>query len=138
MSTSDAATVVVEEIRHEFRKLKDQAEAAMAQIDDEAFFASPGSEGNSIAIIVKHVGSNLRSRWTDFFDADGEKPDRNRDGEFELAANDTRESLMAVPCTSTSFVSCSTTEDARWLGPTLLMWFVQLLLGGRSRGEQGV
>jgi hypothetical protein len=96
MSTSSAAAVVVEEIRQEFRKLKDQAERAMAQVDDRGFFATLDADGNSIAVIVKHLGNNLRSRWTDFYDSDGEKPDRNRDGEFELGADETRDRLMAL------------------------------------------
>ncbi len=50
---------------------------------------------NSAAILVKHLAGNLKSRWTDFRTTDGEKPDRNRDSEFELTAEDTRESLMA-------------------------------------------
>ena len=53
------------------------------------------AESNSLALIVKHIASNLRSRWTDFFTADGEKPDRQRDREFELEPDDTRAALMA-------------------------------------------
>jgi uncharacterized damage-inducible protein DinB len=66
----------------------------MAQIDDDAFFASPGPATNSIAIVVKHMAGNLRSRWTNFLTEDGEKDDRDRDGEFELRPGDTRTSLM--------------------------------------------
>ena len=79
----------------EFRKLKAQAERAIAQIDDEQFFATLDSDANSIALIVKHIAGNMRSRWTDFLTSDGEKPDRNRDGEFEVAPNDTRETILA-------------------------------------------
>jgi Protein of unknown function (DUF1572) len=93
MSTS--ATVFIEEIRSEFHKLKEQADRALAQVDERGFFLTPEPGTNSLAIIVKHLGNNLRSRWTDFYDSDGEKPDRNRDGEFELAADDTRARLMA-------------------------------------------
>ena len=53
------------------------------------------AESNSLALIVKHVANNLRSRWTDFYAADGEKPDRHRDREFELEPEDTRAALMA-------------------------------------------
>jgi hypothetical protein len=64
----------------------------MNQVTDEEFFKTIDSEANSIATIVKHIGGNLRSRWTDFLTTDGEKPDRNRDSEF-VAETDTRESL---------------------------------------------
>jgi hypothetical protein len=78
----------------EFEKLKQLADKALAQVDDKAFFRAPDSESNSLAIIVKHVGGNLRSRWTDFLTKDGEKPDRDRDGEFEVRDGDTRAALM--------------------------------------------
>jgi hypothetical protein len=76
-----------------YRNYKNMAEKAMAQISDEEFFASIDAEANSIAVIVKHIAGNLRSRWTDFLTSDGEKADRNRDTEFELMS-DTRQSLM--------------------------------------------
>jgi len=59
------------------------AERAMAQVSDEQLFTPIDSDANSIAIIVKHMAGNMRSRWTDFLSTDGEKPDRNRDSEFE-------------------------------------------------------
>ena len=76
-----------------FRSYKKLAERAIAQLDDEHFFALIDPEANSVAIIVKHIAGNLHSRWRDFLTADGEKPDRNRDTEFELIG-DTRDSLM--------------------------------------------
>lgn len=79
----------------QLRKLKAQADKAMAQIDDAQFFSTLDPDANSIALIVKHVAGNMRSRWTDFLTTDGEKPDRNRDTEFEREAGDTRASLMA-------------------------------------------
>lgn len=79
----------------EFRRYKQLADRALAQIDEDAFFATPGPETNSIAIVVKHMAGNLRSRWTDFLTTDGEKPDRDRDSEFVLGPDDTRDSLMA-------------------------------------------
>ncbi len=75
-----------------FRNYKNLAEKAMNQVSDEEFFKTIDSEANSIATIVKHIGGNLRSRWTDFLTTDGEKPDRNRDSEF-VTEMDTRESL---------------------------------------------
>jgi len=63
-----------------YKKLGDRA---MAQCPDEGLFATLDAESNSIAIIVKHMSGNMRSRWTDFLTSDGEKPDRHRDTEFE-------------------------------------------------------
>ena len=76
-----------------FRNYRKLAERAIEQVSDEEFFVSIDEEANSIALIVKHIAGNLRSRWSDFLTSDGEKPDRNRDTEFELI-DDTRESLM--------------------------------------------
>lgn len=76
-----------------FRNYKKLAERAMEQVDDAEFFAAIDEEANSIAVIVKHIAGNLRSRWSDFLTSDGEKPDRYRDTEFEII-EDTRESLM--------------------------------------------
>jgi hypothetical protein len=66
-----------------FRYYKGLAERAIKQCSDEALFTALDAESNSIAIIVKHIAGNMRSRWTDFLTTDGEKPDRNRDSEFE-------------------------------------------------------
>jgi hypothetical protein len=85
----------LEEALLQFRKLKELAEKALAQVDDESFFALLDAESNSLAIIVKHVAGNLRSRWMDFLTSDGEKPDRHRDTEFVIESGDTREHLMA-------------------------------------------
>ena len=85
----------IAQARTEFRTLRAQAERALTQADDEAFFRTPDTESNSLALIVKHVGGNLRSRWTEPLTTDGEKPDRDRDGEFEIRHGDTREALMA-------------------------------------------
>jgi uncharacterized damage-inducible protein DinB len=66
-----------------FRYYKKLAERAMAQCPDEGLFTTLDAESNSIAIVVKHMAGNMRSRWMDFLTTDGEKPDRNRDTEFE-------------------------------------------------------
>jgi Protein of unknown function (DUF1572) len=66
-----------------FAYYKKLAERAMAQVSDEALFACLDGEANSIAILVKHMAGNMRSRFTDFLTTDGEKPTRNRDAEFE-------------------------------------------------------
>ena len=72
---------------------KKLAERAMAQVPDEKFFTTLDDESNSIAVIVKHMTGNMRSRWTDFLTTDGEKPNRNRDSEFVDPAP-TREALL--------------------------------------------
>lgn len=71
-----------------FRSYKRLADRALDQVGDEEFFLADGDEANSIAIIVKHIAGNQRSRWTDFLTEDGEKPDRNRDSEFEAEGED--------------------------------------------------
>ncbi len=78
-----------------FRGYKRLAERAMEQVTDEQLFAVLDPEANSIAIIVKHMAGNMRSRWTDFLTTDGEKPDRDRDQEFIDPAA-TRGELMAL------------------------------------------
>jgi hypothetical protein len=75
------------------RYYKKLGERAMDQVEDERLFAALDGEANSIAIIVKHITGNMRSRWTDFLTTDGEKPDRNRDGEF-VDPPPTREALL--------------------------------------------
>lgn len=83
------------DMRERLAALRETAERAIAQVSDADFTAAPDPETNSIAITVKHVAGNLRSRFTGFGESDGEKPDRDRDGEFILAPGDSRERLMA-------------------------------------------
>jgi hypothetical protein len=83
------------DMQGQFAKLRSTAERAMAQVDDGDFTRALDAENNSIAILVKHISGNLRSRCTDFLTSDGEKPDRDRDGEFVLTPHDTRAHLMA-------------------------------------------
>ena len=78
----------------QFRKLKDLAERAIAQVRDEDLFARLDEESNGIALIMKHMAGNMRSRWTDFLTSDGEKPDRNRDMEFVIEEGDTRDRIL--------------------------------------------
>jgi hypothetical protein len=68
-----------------FHQSKKLAERAMEQVTEEQLFAALDPESNSIAVIVKHLSGNMRSRWTDFLITDGEKPDRNRDDEYGWA-----------------------------------------------------
>jgi len=79
---------------HQFRKYKEMGEKAMAQISDEDYFKLLSDVDNSLAIIVKHMAGNMRSRWRDFLTSDGEKDDRHRDTEFEIYDSDSRKSLM--------------------------------------------
>ena len=88
-------TSYVKDATEVFRVYKRLADRAMEQAPDDALFATLDAESNSIAIIVKHLAGNMRSRWTDFLTSDGEKPDRNRDAEFE-APPKTRAELAAL------------------------------------------
>ncbi len=83
----------LEDTVRQFHKLKDLADRALAQITGERFFVRLDGESNSVAIIMKHVAGNLRSRWTDFLTSDGEKADRNRDAEFLSEESDTKDSV---------------------------------------------
>ena len=91
---TDLASHYLEEIKRQMRGQKRMAEAAMAQLDDADLFTLIDSESNSVAILVKHMAGNARSRFTDFLTTDGEKPDRFRDREFEVSATTTREEIM--------------------------------------------
>jgi len=90
----DIAAHYLSEIRRQFTGHKRLAEGAMAQLKDEEFFIALDPESNSIAILVKHLAGNMRSRFTDFLTTDGEKPNRNRDQEFEINAATTRADVM--------------------------------------------
>jgi len=72
------------------------AEAAMAQLEDEDFFVAIDAEANSIAILIKHMAGNMRSRFTNFLTTDGEKPNRFRDQEFEWTGSTTRADMMKL------------------------------------------
>jgi hypothetical protein len=78
----------LDDVHLQLRKLKAQADKAIAQIKNEDLFALIDPDANSIAIIMKHLAGNMRSRWTDFLTSDGEKPTRNRDTEFETGSGD--------------------------------------------------
>jgi uncharacterized damage-inducible protein DinB len=84
------------DLRHEFRRHKDLADRAMAHLDDQDLFRRPAAHVNPVALIVKHLAGNLASRWTDFLASDGDKPSRDRDGEFLLTEQDTRANLLAA------------------------------------------
>ncbi len=92
----DVAAAYLADVRRRFADARRLAEGALAQADDAAFFAPLDAETNALAVQVKHLAGNLRSRWTDVFGSDLDKPDRQRDREFELGPDDTREALMAA------------------------------------------
>lgn len=91
---TEFASLYLEEIRRQLRGHKRMAETAMSQLGEEEFFATIDPESNSVAIIVRHIAGNARSRFTDFLTTDGEKPDRFRDKEFEMSTDTTREEVM--------------------------------------------
>lgn len=88
------ASHYLDEIRRQLRGHKRLVEGALAQLKDEDFFVTLDPESNSIAILIKHITGNMRSRFSDFLTSDGEKPDRHRDQEFELSDKTTRAELM--------------------------------------------
>jgi hypothetical protein len=95
MSAMGIEGAYLEDIRSQFGKVKKHVEDALAQATDDDLMATIDAESNSLAIIVRHRAGNLRSRCADFLTTDGEKPDRNRDGEFELSGPADRAALMA-------------------------------------------
>lgn len=88
------ADLYLEDVKRQFHGQKKLAEKALAQVDDTDFFRTLDPESNSIALVVKHIAGNSRSRWSDFLRSDGEKPDRHRDTEFEKEGRDSRQTLM--------------------------------------------
>jgi hypothetical protein len=82
------------DVRVQFEKMKRLAEEALAQTADDQLNRAVDRESNSLAVIVKHMTGNLRSRFTDFLTSDGEKPDRNRDAEFEIEGQVARQAMM--------------------------------------------
>jgi len=92
--SEDVAAVYLRDLVRTFRNYKALGEKALAQTPDEALDAELDANSNSIAVVVKHVGGNLRSRFRDFLTSDGEKPDRHRDSEFELSGPASRAQVM--------------------------------------------
>ena len=89
---ADIGAMYLDEAFRSLRGHKRMADVAIEQLTDDQFFAVPSPESNSVAVIVKHMAGNMRSRFTDFLTSDGEKPDRKRDSEFVIA--DKRTDLM--------------------------------------------
>jgi hypothetical protein len=92
---TDPAAHYIEEARRQLRGHKRMGEGAMSQLTDTDFFIILDPESNSVAVLVKHLAGNMRSRFTDFLASDGEKPNRFRDREFELSPATTRAEVMA-------------------------------------------
>src|ERR1700724_3308911 len=90
----DMATHYLDEARRQLHGHKRMGERAMSQLRDEDFFVTLDPESNSVAILVKHLAGNMRSRFTDFLTSDGEKPDRFREREFEVSGATTRADVM--------------------------------------------
>ena len=78
----------------QYERVKSLGDRAVNQVDDSQFFQDLGEDANSIAIVIKHVAGNMRSRWTDFLTSDGEKVNRNRDEEFAIRDADTRDRII--------------------------------------------
>jgi hypothetical protein len=85
---------ILEVVLDEFQKIKKLADKSIAQLSDQQLHVTLDDEANSIAILMRHMAGNMRSRWVDFLTADGEKPNRMRDREFEDPGQ-TREELIA-------------------------------------------
>jgi uncharacterized protein DUF1572 len=93
--TDTPAALYLKDVPDQFRKLKDLADRALAQVRDDDLFSVLDAESNSLAVLLQHVGGNLRSRFTDFLTSDGEKPDRDRDAELSVAPGTGRAELIA-------------------------------------------
>lgn len=89
------ASLYLREAASRLHSIKSLADRALVQVRDEDLTVTLDPESNSLAALLLHLGGNLRSRWTDFFTTDGEKPDRDRDSEFEPGASASREDLLA-------------------------------------------
>ncbi len=89
-SASPILTVAIEELQ----KTKKLADKSIEQLSDEQLYKTIDDDANSVAVLMRHMAGNMRSRWIDFLNSDGEKPDRRRDGEFE-DAKQSRAELLA-------------------------------------------
>jgi hypothetical protein len=90
-------SIFLENSIKQFKEYKNLAEMAFAQIsDDNKLFLQLDPESNSIAILIKHLSGNMKSRWSNVFTSDGEKPDRNRPQEFDRNFHPTRSDLMEL------------------------------------------
>jgi Protein of unknown function (DUF1572) len=95
LAKTDVSSEYMRSVKARFLDAKNYAEKTFDQLSEEQLFWYPNEDSNSVAVIVKHMSGNMISRWTDIFDTDGEKPDRNRDGEFENTMSN-REEMKVV------------------------------------------
>ncbi len=94
MPDSDIGAAYLADVLRNLRGYKKLGEQAMQQLDDDEIFRTIDPEANSIAVLVRHMAGNMRSRWTNFLTSDGEKPDRHRDQEFVIPPGATRAEVM--------------------------------------------
>ena len=95
MSTEAVVQNYLDDARSAMRAYKKLADKAIAQLKDDEFFIALDEEANSVAVVMKHMAGNMLSRWTDFLTSDGEKPDRNRDMEFVIEPQTTKDDVIA-------------------------------------------
>ena len=94
MSSDSVVQNYFEDALSSFRSYKKLAEKAIAQLTDEEFFVTLDQESNSVAVIMKHMAGNMFSRWTDFLTSDGEKANRNRDMEFVIESQTSKDDVI--------------------------------------------
>ncbi len=92
--TPSLGTHYLEDVISSLRSYKKLADKAISQLDEGEIFKTLDDEGNSVAVIMKHLAGNMFSRWTDFLTTDGEKPDRNRDMEFVIEPQTTQQDVV--------------------------------------------
>jgi Protein of unknown function (DUF1572) len=95
MSTEAIIQNYLDDARSSLRAYKKLADKAVDQLKDEEFFVTIDEEANSVAVVMKHMAGNMFSRWTDFLSSDGEKPNRNRDMEFVIEPQTTKDDVLA-------------------------------------------
>ncbi|HKS10398.1 MAG TPA: DUF1572 family protein [Pyrinomonadaceae bacterium] len=93
MSSEAIAQDYLDDSRKAMRAYKKLAEKALDQLEDDEYFVTLDEESNSIAVVMKHMAGNMFSRWTDFLTTDGEKPNRNRDYEFVISPETTKDDM---------------------------------------------
>lgn len=88
--------LLLDSFRYRFRGVKKLGDMTLAQMSQEDLTWRPNEECNSAAVIIQHVHGNMLSRWTDMFTTDGDKPSRDRDGEFAEPDAASRDELLAL------------------------------------------
>ncbi|HLV12504.1 MAG TPA: DUF1572 family protein [Trueperaceae bacterium] len=121
MSDANVGTLFLRELRKGFARQKAQAERVFAQLEAPEWHARLDAGANSVAVLARHLAGNLRSRYTDFLTTDGEKPDRDRDGEFTSTSLAPAEILAEWDAGWEALLSAtaSLTSDDLWLTVTI-------------------